>query len=108
MSLRSTIIVAAVLGVAHTGYSAPPHAASRVATAQTPEFFWRSSCGYCHDREAFAPRLLGRHVAAAVTARVVRTGAAGMPPFHASEISDVELTNLARWIAGSKAPGEPQ
>lgn len=106
--MRLIVILAALLGMADAARTVPPGPSSRVDAAQPPAFFWRSACGYCHDREPFAPALLGRHAAVELTTHVVRTGAPGMPPFHASEISDSELEDLARWIAASKPSRERQ
>jgi mono/diheme cytochrome c family protein len=71
---------------------------------ETPEHIWASSCGYCHGGPMNAPQLHGRQLPEAVIIAVVRNGANGMPPFHASAITDDDLRALARWIHEAPAP----
>lgn len=51
-----------------------------------------------------APELRGRKLPEAMIVSFARNGAAGMPPFHPSAISDGDLRNLARWISRQPAP----
>jgi len=100
-----TVMVAAVIaaGIA----SCLPGVATAKETRQTwagPEHFWRSSCGYCHGGAAGAPELRGKGLRPEVIAIFARQGAPGMPPFHASEISDAELKQLTEWISAQPKP----
>lgn len=73
-----------------------------------PEHIWRSSCGYCHGGAAGAPELRGAGLPPEAIIQFARQGAPGMPPFHASEISDEDLTRLAKWISVQPKPkGRP-
>jgi len=71
---------------------------------ETPEHIWASSCGYCHGGPMNAPRLHGRQLPEAVVIALVRNGANGMPPFHASAIGGEDLRALARWIREAPDP----
>ena len=71
-----------------------------------PEHIWRSSCGYCHGGAAGAPELRGAGLPPEAIVQFARQGGAGMPSFHRSEISDVELRQLAEWIVAQPDPRE--
>ena len=83
-----------------------PIAAQSAGQWQGPEQIWEASCAYCHGT-THAPELRGRRVPAEMVRRFIRRGAPGMPAFHFSEISDLELKVLAEWIEMSKTPVEP-
>ena len=52
-----------------------------------------------------APNLFGAGLPAAVFVEAVRNGAAGMPPFHPSALSDADLAALMTWIG--RQPADP-
>lgn len=81
-------------------------ARERAAPSRPPAEIWRSTCSYCHEGKAFAPALRGRALPPAAIVAIARQGANGMPPFHASEISDADLEALARWISASPVTKE--
>ena len=94
-ALAASLLAACAAGAAAQDRAAEPR--------ETPEHIWASSCGYCHGGPMNAPRLHGRQLPEAVVIAIVRNGANGMPPFHASAIGDEDLRTLARWIR--EAPG---
>jgi len=63
---------------------------------------WQNSCVYCHTT-GVGPDLLGRQLPEQMTVLLVRHGWRQMPAFRDSEISDTELTELARWLATQPA-----
>ncbi len=67
-----------------------------------PEELYAKTCGYCHGRNV-GPVIRGRKLPVAAISLIVRSGQNGMPAFRPTEITPSELTNLARWIAKSKA-----
>jgi mono/diheme cytochrome c family protein len=82
-----------------------PFAASADDMPQTwigPEHIWRSTCGYCHGLGA--PELRGAGLPPPLIMQFARRGAPGMPPFHESEITDIDLRRLAEWIAAQPKP----
>ena len=74
---------------------------------QGPEHIWNASCGYCHGA-GVARELRGLKLSVDVVRTFVRHGSPnGMPIFHRSELSDADLTSLARWIEAAPAPPAP-
>jgi len=67
-----------------------------------PARVWAGACAYCHA-QGVAPPIFGLGLAPAAIAAVVRGGLNGMPAFHPSEITDVQLQALADWLAQQPA-----
>ncbi len=98
MNPRAWIVIAALVGTSGAiAAPAPP--------IEPPEYIWQTTCGYCHGGPMRAVDLRGLGLPEEVILRTARAGAAGMPPFHPSELSDAELRALARWIARQPVPG---
>lgn len=79
-------------------------AASPAATTapRPPEAIYAKTCGYCHGQHV-APIIRGRGLPPEIIEQYVRTGPRGMVAFRPTEISDVELKALAKWLNASKA-----
>jgi mono/diheme cytochrome c family protein len=103
--MKAFIVLAALVSliVAAAVAAAPQPTPSQ----DSPEHIWQATCSYCHAGPMKAPELRGRHLPEAVLISFARRGAAGMPPFHPSEISDAELRALAHWISTQPAPAPP-
>lgn len=69
---------------------------------RSPETLYVRTCGYCHGKHV-APIIRGRGLPVDVIEQYVRTGPRGMVAFRPTEISDVELKALAKWLNASKA-----
>lgn len=70
-------------------------------TPRPPEAIYAKSCGYCHGHNV-GPVIRGRGLPVETVTAFVRRGQGAMPAFRPTEISDEELTALAKWIAASK------
>ncbi len=85
--------------------SAAPGLAASATTApapRPPEAVYAKTCGYCHGQHV-APIIRGRGLPVEVIEQYVRSGPRGMVAFRPTEISDVELKVLAKWLNASKA-----
>lgn len=71
------------------------------------EQIYRTFCVSCHGT-GIGPVILGREYPAQAVAVFVRNGAYTMPAFTPSEINDLELDALAKWISESAAPPASQ
>jgi mono/diheme cytochrome c family protein len=69
---------------------------------RAPQVIYGNTCGYCHGRN-IGPVIRGRALPAEMIKMTVRHGRNGMPAFRSSEITNAELTALAKWISVSKA-----
>ncbi len=67
-----------------------------------PEEIYATVCGYCHGRNV-GPIILGRNLPPEAIELFVRTGQGAMPAFKPTEITDEELTALARWVGDAEA-----
>lgn len=88
----SSMLVTAACVNASTPPSAP----------RAPETVYAKSCGYCHGQHV-APIIRGRGLSPEIIKDYVRRGPRGMVAFRPTEISDVELEALAKWLNASKA-----
>ena len=84
------------LATAHPALAAP------AKPPRAPEAIYAKTCGYCHGQHV-APVIRGRGLPPEIIAQYVRTGPRAMPAFRPTEISDVELKALAKWVSTSKA-----
>ena len=73
---------------------------------RSPEHIWNASCGYCHGA-GVARELRGLKLPADAIRQIVRRGSTAMPVFHASELSDADLSSLAKWLEAAPAPSPP-
>jgi mono/diheme cytochrome c family protein len=80
-------------------------AAEAVADAAAGAAAYSRTCAYCHNPEAGAPALLGRHLSPDYVRTTVRSGLGPMPAFRPTEITKDELDALAAMISASAAPG---
>jgi mono/diheme cytochrome c family protein len=71
-----------------------------------PREIYDKICQYCHET-GVGPKLGGRKLLPSYVAAVARSGRNGMPTFRPSEISDVELLALGKWIQQSKSDLKP-
>lgn len=80
------------------------HQSAAVANTgpSAPEAIYDRTCGYCHGHNV-GPVIRGRKLPPGAVVYIVRHGQGAMPAFRPTEISDVELANLAKWISASKA-----
>ncbi|MFC4255165.1 c-type cytochrome [Croceibacterium xixiisoli] len=103
---RGGRVLAAMAGVAMLGaggMTALSAAAQQTAEpVREPQFIYERTCGYCHGHNV-GPVIRGRKLPAAVISSFVRSGNGAMPAFKPTEISDAELSGLARWISESAA-----
>jgi len=76
--------------------------ADAAPTPRAPDVIYAKTCGYCHGQHV-APIIRGRALPAEIVEQMVRSGPRAMPAFRPTEISDVELKALARWLNASKA-----
>jgi cytochrome c5 len=67
---------------------------------KSSEQIYRAFCIYCHQTN-IGPAILGRHYSPVVLTILVRNGINTMPTFRKSEISDTELSALAKWVEQS-------
>jgi len=95
--LAGPLAVSSLLIATSSAYGATPAPAPRA-----PEKIYARTCGYCHGQHV-APIIRGRGLAPELVEQYVRTGPRGMVAFRPTEITDVELKALARWINASKA-----
>ena len=65
-----------------------------------PNVIYAKICAYCHGHNV-GPLIRGRHLPADMVTQFVRQGSNAMPAFRQTEISDVELAALSRWIERS-------
>lgn len=79
-----------------------PAFASPAAPPRAPQAIYAKTCGYCHGAHV-APIIRGRNLPPEIIMQYVRTGPRSMPAFRPTEISDVELQALAKWVSTSKA-----
>lgn len=76
--------------------------AAATPAPRPPEILYAKTCGYCHGQHV-APIIRGRGLPPEIIEQYVRTGPRGMVAFRPTEISDVELKALAKWLNASKA-----
>ncbi|MCW2406911.1 mono/diheme cytochrome c family protein [Sphingobium sp. B1D7B] len=82
-------------------FSGQPEAVANTGP-RPPEAIYDRTCGYCHGHNV-GPVIRGRNLPPEAIVYMVRHGQGAMPAFRPTEISDVELANLAKWISTSKA-----
>ena len=104
---RSMACALAISGAAFVaaGPAAAQSPVSGASAPRPPEAIYAKTCGYCHGQHV-APVIRGRKLPTEMIVQFVRSGPAAMPAFRPTEISDVELAGLARWIRDSKADPE--
>lgn len=76
--------------------------AAATPAPRAPEVVYAKTCGYCHGQHV-APIIRGRGLPPEIIEQYVRTGPRGMVAFRPTEITDVELKALAKWLNASKA-----
>ncbi len=76
--------------------------AAATPAPRPPEILYAKTCGYCHGQHV-APIIRGRGLPPEIIEQYVRTGPRGMVAFRPTEMSDVELKALAKWLNASKA-----
>lgn len=91
----------ALAAIAAAAYLFPRTAAHADPGPRAPEVVYDRTCGYCHGHNV-GPIIRGRNLPPEAIIHMVRNGMGAMPAFRPTEISDVELANLARWISASK------
>jgi mono/diheme cytochrome c family protein len=97
-----------ILGCTLTyGMLALPGLSSASAADRSGEQVFRDTCALCHTT-GVSPDLAGQSLSDETVLVMVRNGSNAMPAFRASEISDGELKNLAKFLAGLKPGGAKQ
>jgi mono/diheme cytochrome c family protein len=97
--MKQAFFVGVVLMISGSAAAAPN--LGEVQPERTPDLVYAQTCGYCHGRN-IGPIILGRKLSPELVKVMVRSGPNGMPAFRQTEISDIELASLSKWISRSK------